>query len=75
MRKAYIQPEAELLSLALLEDFLTGSSDNPGDESEKPEKVGDSSDPNQGGANDSMLGNGGTEDGDENGYEGAGKWV
>ena len=25
MRKAYIQPEVELLSLALLEDFLTGS--------------------------------------------------
>lgn len=27
MRKAYIQPEAELLSLALLEDFLSGSSE------------------------------------------------
>lgn len=31
MRKAYIQPEAELLSLALLEDFLSNSSD-PSDE-------------------------------------------
>ncbi len=31
MRKVYIQPEAELLSLALLEDFLTGSFD-PSDE-------------------------------------------
>lgn len=28
MKKAYIQPEAELLSLTLLEDFLTGSSDD-----------------------------------------------
>lgn len=28
MRKAYIQPEAELLSLALLEDFLSGSNDD-----------------------------------------------
>ena len=27
MKKAYIQPEAEILSLASLEDFLVGSTD------------------------------------------------
>lgn len=32
MKKVYIQPEAELLSLALLEDFLTGSTEEPSDE-------------------------------------------
>ena len=28
MKKAYIQPEAEVLSLAVLEDFLVGSTGN-----------------------------------------------
>lgn len=32
MKKAYIQPEAELLSLALLEDFLSGSSEPSDDD-------------------------------------------
>ncbi len=32
MRKAYIQPEVELLSLALLEDFLAGSSEPSDDD-------------------------------------------
>ena len=32
MRKAYIQPEVELLSLALLEDFLTGSNEPSNDD-------------------------------------------
>lgn len=32
MKKAYIQPEVELLSLALLEDFLTGSSEPSDDD-------------------------------------------
>lgn len=32
MRKFYIQPEAELLNLALLEDFLAASNDEPTDE-------------------------------------------
>ena len=31
MKKAYIQPEAELLSLASLEDFLTASTSTPDD--------------------------------------------
>ncbi len=29
MKKAYIQPEAQLLSLASLEDFLVSSPDKP----------------------------------------------
>lgn len=32
MRKAYIQPEAELLSLALLEDFLSASTEPSDDD-------------------------------------------
>ena len=31
MKKAYIQPEAQLLSLASLEDFLVGSTDTETD--------------------------------------------
>lgn len=37
MRKAYIQPEAELLSLKSLDDFLALSSDNPLDPDDNEE--------------------------------------
>ena len=57
MRKAYIQPEAELLSLALLEDFLTGSTggDEPTDEETT---VGGSDNNGNTGAGDSFVDSG-----------------
>lgn len=53
MRKAYIQPEAELLSLALLEDFLTASSDN----SDITAGDSNSTENNPGGAGDGWIDN------------------
>lgn len=80
MRKAYIQPEAELLSLALLEDFLTGSSDEPTDEDVT---VGGGSNTGSGdsGATDDFVSGGGTQNpgsttpgGDEWEDDGDGTW-
>lgn len=37
MRKAYIQPDAEIISIRSLEDFLTLSQDNPLDPDDNEE--------------------------------------
>lgn len=43
MRKAYIQPNLEFLSLKAFDDFLVLSSDNPLDPDEEDNEMGDSS--------------------------------
>lgn len=81
MRKAYIQPEAELLSLALLEDFLSASTE-PSDDDLTVNGGTTGGSEGENGATDSLLGdnNGSVEDttGGDNGYEnagsGSGKW-